>query len=824
LIYTIFVVIWYHNLKIPFITMMRSYLPLFKKLTLLIFVCFLTFSKGFCQYPANSPVAKNGKLKLIGVNLVSECGNNVQLRGMSTHGPQWYGNCITTAGLDVLVNTWGIDVYRLALYVEEGGYVNNPSGWKTWVDTWVTECGNRGIYCLIDWHVLNPGNPNNDIVAARDFWQYIATQHGSKKHVLYEICNEPNGVNWATVKTYADDIIPKIRAIDPNTIIIVGTPTWSQDVDIASTNKLSYTNIMYTLHFYSGSHFQSLRDKANTAMANGAAIFVTECGTSDASGNGGPYLPEADNWMSWMQTNNISWCNWSYSDKSETSAALTSGACNAGNWNSTTTSGTYIKGKISSPADNFTSCGGVSVTLTTTPSSATIFNEGDPITLNATATTATGTITKVDFYDGATLLGTDLTGPYSFPIASLTSGSHNFRAVATNSGGLTGEATSIIDVNKAVFKTNTAPTIDGTPEAMWNSYTSASLANTNGGTVSSAADLSANWKAMWDNTNIYILVTVTDDVKKNDSPVANSYDDDEVEIYIDMGNTNTATYGSNQFRYAFRWNDATVYENQHNAITGVQFAKTDPTSTSYVMEVKIPWSTLGSATPAINSLQGFEVMVNDDDDNGTRDGKIAWSATTDNTWQTPSLMGTVILKGTSPLPVTLLDFNIFDQGNSTLVSWTTSSEVDNDHFELERSDDGINFVLIATIKGTGNSSSIAEYEYNDNKPWLGQVYYRLKQVDINGDYKYSGLRELSGRSGEIKVSPNPANDEISIEFYTTSEATMIIYDMLGKEILKDVFVVGQTRRSYNISSLPDGIYVMIIKNTSFTISKKLLVE
>ncbi len=794
------------------------------KFSLLILLSFLLLSKGFCQYPANSPVAKNGKLKLSGINLVSECGNNVQLRGMSTHGPQWYGNCITTGGLDMLANTWGADIYRLALYVEEGGYVNNPAGWKTWVDTWVTECGNRGIYCLIDWHILNPGDPNIDIVAARDFWQYIATQHGSKKHVLYEICNEPNGVNWTTVKTYADDIIPKIRAIDPNTIIIVGTPNWSQDVDIASTNKLSYTNVMYTLHFYSGSHAQPLRDKANTAMANGAPIFVTECGTSDASGNNGPFLTEADNWFSWMQTNNISWCNWSYSDKSETSAALTPGSCNAGNWNSTTTSGTYIKGKMSTPADNFISCGGVSVILNTTPITSSVFNEGDPITLDATASTVTGTITKVEFYDGLTLIGTDLTSPYSASIASLTSGTHVLKAVATNSAGLTGESSVTVNVNKAVYKTATAPTIDGTPDAMWSSYTSASLVNTNEGTVSSAADLSANWKAMWDNTNLYVLVTVTDDVKKNDSPAASAYDDDEVEIYIDMGNTNTTTYGTNQFRYAFRWNDATVYENQHNAITGVQFGKTDPTATSYIMEVKIPWATLGSATPAVNSLQGFEVMVNDDDDGGTRDGKIAWAATGDNTWQDPSLMGTIILKGTTPLPVTLLDFNGMDQGTSTLLSWTTASEKDNDHFDLERSSDGINFTLITTIRGVGTSASIIEYQYTDTKSWEAKVYYRLKQVDKDGNFHYSSIIQLSGRSGEINLFPNPAEDEISVEFYSSTSASISLFDMYGREVLNDTIESGQVRKTYNIALLSEGIYVMTIKNASVNVSKKILVK
>ncbi|MES2731397.1 MAG: cellulase family glycosylhydrolase [Bacteroidota bacterium] len=306
----------------------------------------------FAQYPAGSPAAINGKLKLVGNQLSNECGNAVQLRGMSTHGPQWFPNCYTTSALDALVNDWKIDVFRVAMYVQEGGYVNDPTRWKGWIDNMVDECGRRGIYCLIDWHVLNPGDPWANITESRDFWTYMATKHGSEKHVLYEIANEPNGVDWPRVKSYAEDIIPRIRAIDPNTIIIVGTPTWSQDVDVAANSPLNFSNLMYTLHFYSGTHTEWLRGKANTALSKGLALFVTEFGTSQASGDGGPYLDETQLWMDWMANNKISWANWSFADKSEVSAALNPGACGT-NWNNTSPSGTFIKQHIISPADNF---------------------------------------------------------------------------------------------------------------------------------------------------------------------------------------------------------------------------------------------------------------------------------------------------------------------------------------------------------------------------------------------------------------------------------------------------------------------------------------
>lgn len=311
------------------------------------------------QYPAGTPVAINGKLKVLGTNLVNSCGNAIQLRGMSSHGPQWFQSCYSSSSLDALAYDWGIDVLRVAMYVREDGYMDNPSYWRDWIDNMVDMCGQRGIYCLIDWHVLNPGDPWSDIDAAREFWSYMSSKHKNKAHVLYEICNEPNGVNWDRVKSYAEDIIPRIRANDGTTPIIVGTPNWSQDVDAAANNPLSGSNLMYALHFYSGTHLSWLRDKADDAIRKGLAIFVTEFGTSQASGDGGPYLEETQRWMDWLAQNKISWANWSFCDKSEVSAALNPGAC-GNNWNNISQSGQFIKNHIHNLADNF-NCSGDSL-------------------------------------------------------------------------------------------------------------------------------------------------------------------------------------------------------------------------------------------------------------------------------------------------------------------------------------------------------------------------------------------------------------------------------------------------------------------------------
>lgn len=269
--------------------------------------------------------------------------------------------------------------------------------------------------------------------------------------------------------------------------------------------------------------------------------------------------------------------------------------------------------------------------------------EGDIITVSATATKTSGTISKVEFYAGSVLIGTDNNDPYSISWTANVSGNVSLTAVATNSNNDVATSSPItMTIYKGILLTTTSPTIDGTIEALWNGpNTAASLKNTISGTISGAADLSATYKAMWDATNFYLLVDVIDDQKKNDSGTQ-IYNDDAVEVFIDIGNDKATTYGANDFQYTFRWNDNTVYE-KTNKITDVTFAKKDNGS-GYVMEIKFPWSTL-TASPATNQAIGFDVAINDDDDGGDRDGKLSWAATADEAWQNPSYMGTVILKG-----------------------------------------------------------------------------------------------------------------------------------------------------------------------------------
>jgi len=278
-------------------------------------------------------VTQNGHLQVIGTKLCNEKGEPIILRGMSSHGIQWYGGFITDGSIKTLSDN-GSNLFRIAMYTAENGYISQPSDMKKKVINAVDTVIKNDMYVIIDWHILSDGNPMTYLEQSKAFFKEMAQLYKGNPAVIYEICNEPNGnVTWNNdIKPYAQQIIQTIREVDKEAVILVGSSTWSQDVDIAADNQLEFDNIMYTCHFYSGTHTEWLRNKIDYALSKNVPIFVTEWGTSDASGNGGVYKEETQKWLDFMKQRGISWANWSLCDKSETSAALISGADKNGGW------------------------------------------------------------------------------------------------------------------------------------------------------------------------------------------------------------------------------------------------------------------------------------------------------------------------------------------------------------------------------------------------------------------------------------------------------------------------------------------------------------
>jgi endoglucanase len=304
-------------------------------------------SAGRGHYPKGSPVDQHGALRVIDRRLCDQAGLPVLLRGISTHDLKAFGHFANRESIRSLVQDWHVTVLRPALYV--ASYLPDRSLEQT-LDLIVPACEENGIYCIIDWHVLAEHNPQLTEAEARVFFARKAAQYRDKPHVLYEICNEPNGpeVTWHdNVKPFAEAIIPVIRKESPKAIIIVGTPTWSQDVDLAAQDPLAFENVLYAIHFYAGSHGEALREKVRVASKR-IAIFCSEWGTTLASGDGGPFPSESTQWLDFVESSGISWCNWSLSDANETSALFRPGTSDKGGWadRDLTTSGLFVKTRL----------------------------------------------------------------------------------------------------------------------------------------------------------------------------------------------------------------------------------------------------------------------------------------------------------------------------------------------------------------------------------------------------------------------------------------------------------------------------------------------
>ena len=139
-----------------------------------------------------------------------------------------------------------------------------------------------GVYVLVHWHILSDGNPLKYKELSKDFFSQVATKFGKYPNIIYEICNEPNGngVTWAdSIKPYAMELIPVIRAIDPDGVVLVGTANWSQQPHLAALDALLFDNIMYVLHYYAGTHDQAqVLANIDQVRATGAGVFVSEWG------------------------------------------------------------------------------------------------------------------------------------------------------------------------------------------------------------------------------------------------------------------------------------------------------------------------------------------------------------------------------------------------------------------------------------------------------------------------------------------------------------------------------------------------------------------
>lgn len=274
--------------------------------------------------------ASAGRLHVKGTKLVDKKGHEVQLCGVSTHGLSWYPQYVNDKCFAQLHDKWGANVVRLAMYTEEyngycSGDAKNRSDLKKLIKKGVRLAKKHKMYVIVDWHILSDGNPNSHKKEAKTFFREMSRKFKGYNNVIYEICNEPNnGTSWKEIKSYAKSVISTIRKNDKKAVIVVGTPTWSQDVDQAAADPIKGDNIMYALHFYAATHKADLRNKMIAAINKGLPVFVTEYGICDASGNGAIDKEEANRWVQTMDEYGVSYIAWNLSNKQESSSIIKS--------------------------------------------------------------------------------------------------------------------------------------------------------------------------------------------------------------------------------------------------------------------------------------------------------------------------------------------------------------------------------------------------------------------------------------------------------------------------------------------------------------------
>lgn len=285
---------------------------------------------------ASTPYGQHGALHVENGKLTDENGNTVQLYGMSTHGIAWFPQYINYDSFRTLRDDWNTNCIRLAMYTAEyGGYCagGDKEQLKQLVRDGVSYATELGMYVIVDWHILSDCDPNQNKDEAIAFFREMVEAFADNDNVLYEICNEPNGgTSWDSIKSYAEEVIPVIRAQKPDAVILVGTPTWSQEIDKAAASPLDDSNVMYTLHFYAGTHKDDLRNRLETCVQNGLPVFVSEFGMCDASGNGANDFVSTTKWLDLLNKYQISFCCWNLANKEESSSVFKASSTALSDW------------------------------------------------------------------------------------------------------------------------------------------------------------------------------------------------------------------------------------------------------------------------------------------------------------------------------------------------------------------------------------------------------------------------------------------------------------------------------------------------------------
>jgi endoglucanase len=276
------------------------------------------------------PVKMHGRLKVVGTQLMDEHNQPYALHGMSLGWSCWWPRFFTAGTVDWLYRDWNCSVIRAAMAVEpKGGYEDDPAGSRKLIETVVDAAIKSGIYVIIDWH-----GDHLKAEEAKNFFSAMASKYARYPNVIYEVFNEPTDKDsWPEVKVYAEAVIKVIRERDPYNLILVGCPRWDQELQLPAADPIKgYANLMYTMHFYAGTHKQWLRDRTDAAIKTGLPVFISESGGMEHTGDGPIDYKEWQAYIDWINKNNLSWISWAVIDKNETDAVVYPAASSTGHW------------------------------------------------------------------------------------------------------------------------------------------------------------------------------------------------------------------------------------------------------------------------------------------------------------------------------------------------------------------------------------------------------------------------------------------------------------------------------------------------------------
>lgn len=246
-------------------------------------------------------------------------GKPIQLRGMSTHGIAWFPQYASADAFE-FIKEMGGNTVRLAMYTDtENGYLAEPEYNRELLYGAAEAALSLGLYVILDWHILTDGDPLENLEAAVGFFTEAAEKYRHEPRILYEIANEPNGVDWESVREYADLVIQAIRKVNPRAVIIVGTPDFSSSLTAAIRHPLPQENLLYAYHYYAGE--KTDYRELELAVSQKFPVFVSEWGIGQDRSKAAA-LEEGESFAAFLNEHKVSWCAWSFCNKDEVYSLL----------------------------------------------------------------------------------------------------------------------------------------------------------------------------------------------------------------------------------------------------------------------------------------------------------------------------------------------------------------------------------------------------------------------------------------------------------------------------------------------------------------------